>query len=185
MLAQADLGCQATLSRSMALRVVIILRMTARMMTLGFLLGGGETSVEDFESGIVSASAQSGHVEHIADWQPTAVDAAMSFEPAAVEVIRGEADECSDLLAAHLAAFRQQGGEGEWGADSPHRGQEFITSSEIGMAGNDLSHAGVEQKDIGLQAGQATFVEAPQHGILEGGGLVLDRDVVVAKCPRH
>src|SRR3974377_65180 len=150
MLAQADLGCQATLSRSMALRVVIILRMTARMMTLGFLLGGGETSVEDFESGIVSASAQSGHVEHIADWQPTAVDAAMSFEPAAVEVIRGEADECSDLLAAHLAEFRQQGdeGEGERGADAPHRGQEFITSSEIGMAGNDLRHPGGAQQDI-------------------------------------
>src|SRR6516164_1994692 len=35
---QADLGCQATLSRSIALRVVIILRMTATMMTLGFLL---------------------------------------------------------------------------------------------------------------------------------------------------
>jgi transposase-like protein len=32
------LGRQATLSRSMALRVVIILRMTATMMTLGFLL---------------------------------------------------------------------------------------------------------------------------------------------------
>jgi hypothetical protein len=32
------LGCQATLSRSIALRVVIILRMTATMMTLGFLL---------------------------------------------------------------------------------------------------------------------------------------------------
>ena len=28
-LAQADLGCQATLSRNMALRVVIILRITA------------------------------------------------------------------------------------------------------------------------------------------------------------
>jgi len=153
----------------------------------GLFVGGGETTVEDFESGIVSASAQSGHVEHIADWQPTAVDAAMSFEPAAVEVIRGEADECSDLLAAHLAEFRQQGdeGEGERGADAPHRGQEFITSSEIGMAGNDLSHAGVEQKDIGLQAGQATFVEAPQHGILEVGGLVLDRDVLVAKLPAH
>ena len=38
MLAQAGLGCQATLSRSMALRIVIILRITATMTTLGFLL---------------------------------------------------------------------------------------------------------------------------------------------------
>jgi len=52
----------------------------------GFLVAGGETTVEDFESRIVPASAQSGHVEHITDWQPTTVNAAMSFEPAAVEV---------------------------------------------------------------------------------------------------
>jgi hypothetical protein len=45
------------------------------------------------------------------------------------------------------------------------------------FAGNDLSH----QKDIGLETRQATFVEAPQHGILEVGGLVFDRDMLVAK----
>jgi hypothetical protein len=33
------------------------------------------------------------HVEHVTNWQPTTVDAAMSFEPATVEVIRGETDE--------------------------------------------------------------------------------------------
>ena len=64
----------------------------------GLFVGGGEATVEDFESRIVSASAQSGHVEHITDWQPTTVDAAMSFEPAAVEVIWGETDEGGDLL---------------------------------------------------------------------------------------
>src|SRR5262249_34185645 len=35
--AQADRGCHAALSRSIALRVVIIFRMTATMMTLDFL----------------------------------------------------------------------------------------------------------------------------------------------------
>src|SRR5262249_51844700 len=37
LLAQADRGCHAALSRSIALRVVIIFRMTATMMTLDFL----------------------------------------------------------------------------------------------------------------------------------------------------
>ena len=59
----------------------------------GLFVGGGETMVKDFESRIVSAGAQSCHVEHVTDWQPTTVDAAMSFEPAAVEVIRGETDQ--------------------------------------------------------------------------------------------
>jgi hypothetical protein len=35
--------------------------------------------------------------------------------------------------------------------------------------------------DIGREPRQATFVEAPQHGILELGGLVFDRDMLVAK----
>ena len=153
----------------------------------GLFVGGGETMVKDFESRIVSASAQSRHVEHVTDWQPTTVDAAMSFEPTTVEVIRGETDEGGDLLAAHVAELRQQcdEGEGERGADALHRGQEFITPSEIGIAGNDLSHASVEQKDIGREPRQATFVEAPQHGILEMGGLVFDRDMLVAKLSPH
>ncbi len=51
--------------------------------------------------------------------KPTTVDAALSFEPATVEVIRGETDEGGDLLAAHLAELRQQcdEGEGQRGAD--------------------------------------------------------------------
>ena len=153
----------------------------------GLFVGGGETMVKDFESRIVPASAQSCHVEHVTNWQPTTVDAAMSFKPATVEVIRGETDEGGDLLAADLAELRQQGdeGEGERGADALHRGQEFITPSEIGIAGNDLSHASVEQKDIGRDPRQATFVEAPQHGILEVRGLVFDRDMLVAKLSPH
>ena len=39
----------------------------------GLFVGGGEATVEDFESRIVSASAQSCHVEHVTDWQPTTV----------------------------------------------------------------------------------------------------------------
>src|ERR1700749_4701688 len=64
----------------------------------GLLVGCRETMVEDFEGGIVSASAQRGHVEDVTDRQAAAVDAAMSFEPAAVEVVGRETDEGRDLL---------------------------------------------------------------------------------------
>ena len=153
----------------------------------GLLVGIGEAKVEGCEGRIVSSSAQSGHVEHVADWQPATVDATMSFEPTAVEVIRREANKGGNLLAPHLAEFRQQRDEakGERGADAPHRGQQFITPRETGIAGDDLCHPSVEQKNIGLKARQAAFIEAPQHGILEVRGLVLDRDMLVAKLAPH
>ena len=152
---------------------------------LWFLVGGGKTIMEDFESGIVSAGAHGGHVEDVTDRQTSAIDAAASFKLSAIEVIRCKSDEGGDLLAAHLSEFRQQGdeGESERGADAPHRGQQFIASREIGIGGDDLGHTSVEQKDIGLKPSQATFVEAPQQGILDVGGLVLDRDMLVAKLP--
>jgi len=174
MLAQAVLVFQTASSRSIALRVVIILRMTATM-------------TKGFEGGIVSASAQRGHVEDITDRQAAAVDAAMSFEPAAVEVVRREADEGRDLLAAHAAELGQQRdeGEGQGRADAAHRDQQFVAASKIGIAGNDLSHTSVEQQDIGLEPRQAPFIEAPQHSVLDMGGLVLDRDMLVAELPAH
>ena len=68
-------------------------------------------------------------------------------------------------------------------AYAPHRGQQVVTPREIGIAGDDLGHTFVEQKDVGLEPRQATFIEAPQHGILYVGGLVLDRDMLIAKLP--
>src|SRR5262249_35070619 len=75
---------------------------------LGFFVGGGEAFVEGFEGGTVTACAEGGHVEHITDRHPTTVDAAVSLELAAVEVIGCEADEGGDLFTAHLPEFWQQ-----------------------------------------------------------------------------
>src|SRR5215471_16356952 len=80
---------------------------------LGFFVGGGEAFVEGFEGGTVAACAEGGHVEDVTDWHPTTVDAAVSLELAAVEVIGCEADEGGDLFAAHLPEFWQQGDERE------------------------------------------------------------------------
>ena len=79
----------------------------------GFLVGCGEAIVEDFDGGIVSACAESGHVKDVTDWHATAIDAAMAPELTAIEVVRRETDEGGDLLAAHLPKFRQQGDEGK------------------------------------------------------------------------
>src|SRR5262249_60662309 len=54
---------------------------------VGLLGGVGEAIVEGFEGGTVSACAEGGHVEDITDRHPTTVDAAVSLELAAVEVI--------------------------------------------------------------------------------------------------
>src|SRR5262245_35526219 len=60
---------------------------------LRLFVGVGKAIVEGLEGGIVSACAQGGDVEHITERHPTAVDAAVSLELAAVEVIGCEADE--------------------------------------------------------------------------------------------
>ena len=89
----------------------------------GFLVGVGEAIGEGLEGGIVSACAESRHVEDITDRHPTTVDTAMSPELATVEVIWCETDGGGDLLAAHLPKFWQQGDEreGQHRADAWHR----------------------------------------------------------------
>src|SRR5262249_51414286 len=80
---------------------------------LGFFVGGGEAFVKGFEGGTVTACAEGGHVKDVTDRHPTTIDAAVSLELAAVEVIWREADEGGDLFAAHLPEFWQQGDERE------------------------------------------------------------------------
>ena len=66
-----------------------------------------------------------------------------------------------------------------------HRGQQLIPPREIGIGGDHLGQAFVEEMDIGLEPRQATLAEAPQHGILKMGGLVLDCDMLVAELAPH
>src|SRR3954462_7640386 len=142
---------------------------------LGLLARRGEAITEGFESGVVAASPEGGHVEDVTHRHAAAVDAAMSPELAAIEVVWGETDEGGDLLAAHAAELGQQGdeGEGEHRADAWHRGQARVTPREIGIGGDHLGQALVEEPDIGLDPRQAALGEAAQHGVLELGGLVL------------
>src|SRR3954452_8282337 len=111
----------------------------------------------------------------------------MSPEPAAIEVVWGETDEGGNLLAAHAAELWQQGdeGEGEHRADAWHRGQARVTPREIGISGDHLGEALIEESDTGLDPRQAALGEAPQHGVFELGGLVLDGNVLVAELAPH
>jgi hypothetical protein len=153
----------------------------------GFLIGRGETVVKDLEGGIVSGCAEGSHVEDVTDRHSAAVDAAMSFELATVEVVRRKSDEGSDLFAAHLAELWQESdqSEGQCRTHAAHRGQQFIALRENGIGSDYLGHAFVEQMDISLKPREAAFVEAPQYSILNMSGLVLDGDMLVAKLPPH
>ena len=154
---------------------------------LWLLVGRGETVVEDLEGGIVSGCAKGSHVKDVTDRHSAAVDAAMSFELATVEVVRRKSDKGSDLLAADLTELWQESdqGEGQRRTHAAHRGQQFIALRENDIGSDYLGQAFVEQMDIGLKPREATFVEAPQYSILNMSGLVLDRDMLVAKLPPH
>src|SRR6516162_2396730 len=163
---QADCGCHAALSRSIALRVVIIFRMTATMMTLDFLSASARRLCKALRAGLYRLALRAA-IEDITDRHPTTVDAAVSLELAAVEVIWCKADEGGDLFAGHLPEFWQQGDEceGQHRADTWHGGQQLIALSESHIGGNHLGQALVEEADIGLQSRLAAFAEPPQHGI--------------------
>ena len=96
----------------------------------------------------------------------------MSFEPAAVEVVRRKPDEGSDLFAAHLAELGQQRdeGEGKGRAYAPHRGQQVISPREIGIAGDDLGHTFVEQKDVGLEPRRRQLCDTERVAVEMRGG---------------
>ena len=91
----------------------------------------------------------------------------------------------ADLLAAHLTELWQESdqGEGQRRTHAAHRGQQFIALRENDIGSDYLGQAFVEQMDIVLKPREATFVEAPQYSILNMSGLVLDRDMLVAKLP--
>jgi putative tryptophan/tyrosine transport system substrate-binding protein len=74
------------------------------------LAGGRETVVERLEHRIPIAGAHRRHVKHLADVRTSAPDAPPSLERAALEGVGRDANQRSDLLAAHAAA-RIGGGE--------------------------------------------------------------------------
>ena len=63
---------------------------------LGLFASDGEALGESFESGIVSACAQSCHVENVTHGHATPIDTAVSLKLSAIEVVGCEADEGGD-----------------------------------------------------------------------------------------
>src|SRR6266700_7069722 len=120
------------------------------------LAGGRETVVERLEYRIPIAGAHRRHVKHLADVRTPAPDAAPSLERAALEGVGSDADQRSDLLAAHAAKLGQQRNQraGQYCADSWHRREQAIAVDECIIGGNDLDHALVEQVDVGRRGEQ-------------------------------
>ena len=70
--------------------------------------GAFEASVEGPEHRIPVAGAHRRHVEHVTNGRTTAPDTTLPFECATLESVRRNADQSSDLLAAHGAEFGQE-----------------------------------------------------------------------------
>src|SRR5262249_46045610 len=83
---------------------------------------GDHLTHQSLEHRIPIAGAHRRHVKHLADVRPAAPDAAPSLERAALEGVGRDADQSSDLLAAHAAELGQQcnQGAGQYCADAWH-----------------------------------------------------------------
>ena len=99
------------------------------------------------------------------------LDVALPAEPAAIEVVRRQADQCDDLLAADLAEFGHQGqqGIGERGADAGHRAKQAEASGKVWLGCDQLGQTLVEQGDVDLYPGEAPLSDALSAGRLRDG----------------
>src|SRR2546430_11964872 len=118
------------------------------------------------------AGAHRRHVKRLAAVRRPAPDAAPSLERAALEGIGRDADQRSDLLAAHAAELGQQRNQraGQYCADAWHRREQAIAVAECIIGGNDLDHALVEQVDVGGEANNAAASKTLQHRIFQQSG---------------
>src|SRR5829696_1839251 len=60
-----------------------------------------------------------------------------------------------------------------------------VTPREIGLGGDRLGEALLEEADIGLDPRQTALGKAPEHGVLKLCGLVFDCDVLVTELAPH
>src|SRR5262245_29295901 len=124
---------------------------------LRLLSGSREPIVKSLEPWIPIARAQGRHVEHIANRRAATPNATHSFELAAVEVVRRNTNERSDLRTAELTELGQERNQGarQYGADPRHRREQSIVLSERGIAQHDLDQALVDFGDVGSKTRDA------------------------------
>src|SRR5215472_2494112 len=146
-----------------------------------------EATVEGTQSRVEPDRGQGRHVECVADADTTAIDVALPAVPAAIEVVRRQADQRGDLLAAYLPEFGHQGQQGiaERGADAGHRAQQTEASGKVWLGCDQLGQTLVEQGDVGLYPGEPPLSDALQQGVFEMAGLALHRNMLVAELAAH
>src|SRR5262245_42454200 len=153
----------------------------------GLFAGSGEALREGFERRIVSARAQSCHVEDVSHGHAPSVDTSMPLKLSAIEVVGCETDQGSDLLAIELAKLGQRGEEriSECRADARHGDKQAIAVGETGIGSDEFGEALVEEKNVSLQPHQPALAKAPQHGVLEMSRLVHRSGVFITQLAPH
>src|SRR6516162_5548859 len=151
------------------------------------LARANEAMVEGAQCRVEPERGQGWHVERVADRCATSIDVALPTEPAAIERVRRQADQCGNLLAADLPEFghQSQQGIGERGADAGHRAQQAEASGKVWLGCDQLGQTLVEHGDVGLYSGEAPLSDALQQGVFEMAGLALHRNMLVAELAAH
>src|SRR6516162_11818758 len=122
------------------------------------LAGGLEPIVEGPERGIPITGAQRPHVERVTNWRTTTPDATSSFEPTALKGVGRDADERSDLFAAHAAEFGQERDQsvGQHWSDTGHGSEQLVSMRERCIGSYNLGEMSVKHVDIGCEPSDAT-----------------------------
>src|SRR5215831_2867214 len=142
---------------------------------LRLLSGGLEPVVERLEGRIPIAGAQRCHVEHLAHVCAAAPDAAPTPERAALEGVRRNTSQSSDLFAIHAAELGQERDQraGQQRSDSRHRGEQSVAAGENGICCNYLEQALVQHLDVGGEPPDTSTRKTPQYCLFQQSGSIL------------
>jgi hypothetical protein len=135
----------------------------------------------------VVARAHRRHVEHLTNWRTTAPDATPSFELAALEGVGRDADQRSDLFAAHAAELGQERDQraGQHWSDSRHGSEQPVSMGERCIGSHNLGQMAVEHVDIGCEPSDATARKPLQHCIFQQSGGILGGDFLGTELTAH
>jgi hypothetical protein len=134
--------------------------------------GAFQPSVEDLEHRVPVAGAHRRHVEHVTNGRTTAPDTALTFERATLESIGRNADQGSDLLAAHAAELGQERNQraSQQRSDTRHRGEQPVAMAECGITRNNLDQVLIERVDVGCEPCDAAAGKTLQHRVFQQSG---------------
>jgi hypothetical protein len=157
---------------------VIILRITATIVTFGFFPAAFEAVMERLEPRIPITGTHRRHIEHLADVRTTAPDAPPSLERTALESIGSDADQRSDLLTGHAAELGQEHNQraGQDRSNPGHGREQSVSMRERGIGRNDLDQTPIEQLNVGGEPADTSARKTLQHRVFQQSRGILSGD---------